>query len=82
MGIRESTFVSVLLHFTATAATCALENQADIAKVQEWLGHANINPRAFTTGAKPVRPILRPLKSRIEGHCIRAHRKGSMLGGK
>jgi integrase/recombinase XerD len=27
----------------ATAATCALENQADIAKVQEWLGHANIS---------------------------------------
>ena len=27
----------------ATAATCALENQADIAKVQEWLGHSNIN---------------------------------------
>ncbi len=27
----------------ATAATCALENHADIAKVQEWLGHANIN---------------------------------------
>ena len=27
----------------ATAATCALENQADIAKVQEWLGHASIN---------------------------------------
>lgn len=26
-----------------TAATCALENQADIAKVQEWLGHSNIN---------------------------------------
>ena len=26
-----------------TAATCALENQADIARVQEWLGHANIN---------------------------------------
>ena len=26
----------------ATAATNALENQADIAKVQEWLGHANI----------------------------------------
>lgn len=24
-----------------TAATCALDNQADIAKVQEWLGHAN-----------------------------------------
>ena len=27
----------------ATAATCALENHADIAKVQEWLGHSNIN---------------------------------------
>ncbi len=27
----------------ATAATCALENHADIAKVQDWLGHANIN---------------------------------------
>ena len=27
----------------ATAANCALENQADIARVQEWLGHANIS---------------------------------------
>ena len=27
----------------ATAATNALENAADIAKVQEWLGHANIS---------------------------------------
>jgi integrase/recombinase XerD len=26
----------------ATAATNALDQQADIAKVQEWLGHANI----------------------------------------
>jgi integrase/recombinase XerD len=26
----------------ATAATCALENHADIAKVQEWLGHSSI----------------------------------------
>lgn len=26
----------------ATAATNALEHAADIAKVQEWLGHANI----------------------------------------
>jgi hypothetical protein len=25
-----------------TAATNALDHQADIAKVQEWLGHANI----------------------------------------
>ena len=27
----------------ATAATNALENGADIAKVQEWLGHANVS---------------------------------------
>ncbi|MNZ90753.1 Tyrosine recombinase XerD [compost metagenome] len=27
----------------ATAATNALENEADIAKVQQWLGHANIS---------------------------------------
>lgn len=26
----------------ATAATNALDNKADIAKIQEWLGHANI----------------------------------------
>ena len=26
----------------ATAATNALDHQADIAKVQEWLGHSNI----------------------------------------
>jgi len=28
--------------FRATAATNALDHEADIAKVQEWLGHANI----------------------------------------
>jgi integrase len=33
----------------ATAATNALDHEADIAKVQEWLGHANI----ATTG-KPA----------------------------
>ena len=27
----------------ATAATNALEHEADIAKVQQWLGHANIS---------------------------------------
>ena len=28
----------------ATAATNALSNEADIAKVQDWLGHANVSP--------------------------------------
>jgi integrase/recombinase XerD len=27
----------------ATATTNALSNEADIAKVQEWLGHANVS---------------------------------------
>ncbi len=38
-----------------TAATCALEHNADIAKVQEWLGHANISTtRVYDRrGSKP-----------------------------
>jgi site-specific recombinase XerD len=31
------------LQLRATAATNALDHEADIAKVQEWLGHANIS---------------------------------------
>jgi integrase len=31
----------------ATAATNALDREADIAKVQEWLGHANIVTTRF-----------------------------------
>ena len=27
----------------ATAATNALEHEADIARVQDWLGHANVS---------------------------------------
>jgi integrase/recombinase XerD len=39
----------------ATAATSALEHQADIAKVQEWLGHASISTtRVYDRrGSKP-----------------------------
>jgi integrase/recombinase XerD len=35
----------------ATAATNVLSNEADIAKIQEWLGRANISTTASTTGA-------------------------------
>ncbi|MEI9897865.1 MAG: tyrosine-type recombinase/integrase [Chthoniobacter sp.] len=41
IGVEAS---SVSVHgLRATAATNALEHEADIAKVQEWLGHANIS---------------------------------------
>ena len=36
--------VGICVHsMRATAATNALSNEADIAKVQEWLGHANVS---------------------------------------
>jgi len=36
--------IGVWVHsMRATAATNALSNEADIAKVQEWLGHANVS---------------------------------------
>jgi integrase len=36
--------VGICVHsMRATAATNALANEADIAKVQEWLGHANVS---------------------------------------
>jgi integrase/recombinase XerD len=42
----------------ATAATNALDHQADIAKVQEWLGHANIATTRFTiTGRRGPKTV-------------------------
>jgi integrase len=36
--------IGICVHsMQATAATNALSNEADIAKVQEWLGHANVS---------------------------------------
>lgn len=42
MDLGHDELVVALLAPRATAATNALEHEADIAKVQEWLGHANI----------------------------------------
>jgi integrase/recombinase XerD len=40
--------IGVCVHSTrATSATNALANGADIAKVQEWLGHANVSTTRF-----------------------------------
>ena len=41
MGINISGFCVHSLR--ATAASNSLEREADISKVQEWLGHANIS---------------------------------------
>jgi integrase len=42
-GIAEIELQGLWVHsLRATAATNALENAADIAKVQEWLGQANM----------------------------------------
>ena len=46
----------------ATAATNALDHQADIAKVQEWLGHANIRRRGSTITAVPGLRTARRLR--------------------
>ena len=43
----------------ATAATNALDHQADIAKVQEWLGHANIATTRIYDHRKPGRKTVR-----------------------
>lgn len=43
VGITVDTHGFCVHSLRATAATNALENRADIAKVQEWLGHANIS---------------------------------------
>jgi integrase/recombinase XerD len=40
----------------ATAATNALDHQADIAKVQEWLGHANITTTTRIYDHRKTRP--------------------------
>jgi len=42
-GITLDTHGFCVHSLRATAATNALEHQADIAKAQEWLGHANVS---------------------------------------
>lgn len=50
----------------ATAATNALDHQADIAKVQEWLGHANIATTRIYDHRKTGRRIARRSRWRID----------------
>jgi integrase len=49
--------LDIALHaLRATAATNALDHQADIAKVQEWLGHANRQHRHHPDLRSPQDP--------------------------
>lgn len=43
IGITLDTHGFCVHSLRATAATNALDHKADIAKVQEWLGHANVS---------------------------------------
>lgn len=43
VGILSQNYGFCVHSLRATAATNALENEADIARVQEWLGHSNIS---------------------------------------
>jgi integrase len=52
----------------ATAATNALDHQADIAKVQEWLGHANIATTRIYDHRKS-----RPEDTDVQGQLLTSH---------
>ncbi len=44
MGLSSGRCARRIVHaLRATAATNALEHEADIARVQDWLGHANVS---------------------------------------
>jgi site-specific recombinase XerD len=45
----------------ATTATNALDHEADIANMQEWLGHANIATMRLYTGAASMSACYEPL---------------------
>ena len=60
----------------ATAATNPLDRQANIAKVQQWLGHATIATTRITTTARPSRKTARRSRSRIDQNGCRSGRVG------
>jgi hypothetical protein len=49
----------------ATAATTALDHNADITKVQEWLGHANIATTIRFSPCSGCPPVWRPTRKPI-----------------
>ena len=55
----------------ATATINALNHGADIAKVQEWLGHANIATTRITIDGQPGQRTVRPSRSVTEMQFLR-----------
>lgn len=60
----------------ATAATNALSHDSDIAKVQEWLGHANVSTTRAHPSLANFRAIAAPDPEPTSGDntCLRAKR--------
>jgi len=59
VGITVDTHGFCVHSLRATAATNALENDSDIAKVQQWLGHANISTTRLYDKRKTAPKIAR-----------------------
>jgi integrase/recombinase XerD len=51
-GIKTEVIGLCVHSLRATAVTNALSNEADIAKVQEWLGHADVSTTRLYDGRK------------------------------
>jgi len=68
-GVSAKIGVSGVHSLRATAATNALDNKADIAKVQEWLGHANVSTTRLydaRRGPRIVRRFESGIRIRVE----------------
>ena len=74
VGMTVDVHGSCVHSLRATAATNALAHGADIAKVQEWLGHANVSTTRIY-GKRNSRPEERPTfkveYGVVPGRCLR-----------
>ena len=66
VGLAEDVPGLCVHSLRATAATNALSNNADIAKVQEWLGHADISTTRMYDKRQSGRRTARRLRCGIE----------------
>ena len=62
VGISASVDSFCVHALRATAITNALEHEADIAKVQEWVGHSRLIPPGVMTAGPCDQSTVRPLE--------------------